>query len=218
MGIFNKKANRNKNEFDFVKQYLTKMSTRENLSMFEELLDAEDTVGKAIDTKLRKKLGSTFMASLKAVDIQVKEYFRLCEYLNVLKKRQNKRRNKMYDWLDAFCDDLDAKEEKKFIEKYCQNIDLECMSELFSRKYDKKSRFLSVREFFEENNSDNTSSDANIVNNQEPQEVSLFTPMGSVEEQNVQSEVDCTILDSNVDDFEPEDDMEGDEIEDLMRQ
>lgn len=236
MGLFKKKARRNKNEFKFIRQYLTKMALRENLAMFNELLDSEDVTGKVIDNKLRKKLGSTFLTNLKSVDVQVKEYNRLCELLDVLHERQEKRRSKMHDWVEDFCDELDAKDEKEFVTKHCKSIDLDCMEELFKSKIETRYKSVSIRNPFiekEENDAEEPEDVEDETTSEEPGTEETETEAEEIEEDSEETSSEgenependvkddknkkVRLVQENPD-FEPKDNPEGDEILNLMNQ
>ena len=238
MGLFKKKTRRNKNEFAYVKQFLTKMAIRENMSMFEELHNKWDLFKNVGDgSKIEKTLVGTLTSNLKAVDTQTKDYYRLCDLLDELHRKQEKRKAKMYKWVDSFCEFLNGKDEKLFIEKYCKTIDVDCMSELFKTDINKAYKIFSEIDFngqVEEENDAEEPEDVEVAATSEElgtEETETETEeieedseeMSSEGENEPENDVKddknkkVRLVQENPD-FEPKDNPEGDEILNLMNQ
>ncbi len=126
-----------KSKFDksFVREELSKITIRENVSVYDELMDKENLNNKVltiIENHLRKNTGKRF----KEAEFLTRQYDDVRNKFEKLRTWQTKRRNKCLDWFMKYMRLLEAREHKFFREKHRIIEEIPCLAEvLFDTEY-----------------------------------------------------------------------------------
>ncbi len=114
----------------FVKQELMSITIRENMAVYEELKEKGEVVDAKSLNRLSKRIDKAMNASISDADKQVRRYDVARYKLSKLKRHQKKRRGKMLEWLKNYVKKIEEKEEKLFLDKYGDDINVMGLFEL----------------------------------------------------------------------------------------
>lgn len=114
----------------FVKQELIAITIRENMAVYEELKEKGEFVDAKSLNKLSKRIDKVRDASISETEKQLRRYDVARYKLSKLKQHQTKRRGKMLEWLKNYVKKIEEKEEKLFLDKYGDDINVMGLFEL----------------------------------------------------------------------------------------